>query len=186
MRLKSSTQRASPRNIDRPNHSKSSLKIWKASVLTFRVAHRLVILQAHTSTLGGVVMTDQARGQTCRSSDFERVEHVTDTQFASSRPHSISSSSGQQSPYQMPPSEEEDASDQVRIVQNHTRPRPRCFEHGCNGRFFSTFSNLLRHQRERSGVASKCHCRYCGAEFTRTTARDGHEKLDKCKQRRSL
>jgi hypothetical protein len=55
----------------------------------------------------------------------------------------------------------------VRVVQS--RPRPQCWEHGCNGRQFSTFSNLLRHQREKSGQAAKASCPNCGAEFTRTT-----------------
>ena len=57
----------------------------------------------------------------------------------------------------------------VRVVQ--TRPKPQCWEHGCNGRQFSTFSNLLRHQREKSGQAAKATCPNCGAEFTRTTVR---------------
>lgn len=71
----------------------------------------------------------------------------------------------------------------VRVVQS--RPKPRCWEHGCNGRQFSTFSNLLRHQREKSGQATKASCPNCGAEFTRTTARNGHLLHDKCKQRRN-
>ncbi|KAF4581141.1 transcription factor Zn, C2H2 [Ophiocordyceps camponoti-floridani] len=72
---------------------------------------------------------------------------------------------------------------QVRVVQS--RPKPRCWEHGCNGRQFSTFSNLLRHQREKSGQAAKATCPNCGAEFTRTTARNGHLLHEKCKQRRN-
>lgn len=70
----------------------------------------------------------------------------------------------------------------VRVVQS--RPKPRCWDHGCNGRQFSTFSNLLRHQREKSGQAAKATCPNCGAEFTRTTARNGHLLHDKCKQRK--
>ncbi|KAF1843729.1 uncharacterized protein K460DRAFT_290819 [Cucurbitaria berberidis CBS 394.84] len=66
-----------------------------------------------------------------------------------------------------------------------SRPKPQCWEHGCNGRQFSTFSNLLRHQREKSGTASKSYCPRCGAEFTRTTARNGHMAHDKCKPRRA-
>jgi hypothetical protein len=61
------------------------------------------------------------------------------------------------------------------------RPKPQCFEHACNGREFSTFSNLLRHQRERSGNASKSVCPHCGTEFTRTTARNGHLTSGKCR-----
>ncbi|KAI9903050.1 hypothetical protein N3K66_002402 [Trichothecium roseum] len=71
----------------------------------------------------------------------------------------------------------------VRVVQS--RPKPRCWDHGCNGRQFSTFSNLLRHQREKSGQATKASCPNCGAVFTRTTARNGHLLHDKCKQRRN-
>jgi hypothetical protein len=74
-------------------------------------------------------------------------------------------------------------SDGVRVVTS--RPKPQCWEHGCNGRQFSTFSNLLRHQREKSGQATKSSCPNCGAEFTRTTARNGHMAHEKCKQRRS-
>jgi uncharacterized Zn-finger protein len=65
------------------------------------------------------------------------------------------------------------------------RERPQCWDHGCNGREFSTFSNLLRHQREKSGSAAKSYCPKCGAEFTRTTARNGHMEHGKCKLRRS-
>ncbi|KAK0613055.1 hypothetical protein B0T17DRAFT_657794 [Bombardia bombarda] len=76
-----------------------------------------------------------------------------------------------------------DAAGQVRVVQS--RPKPQCWDHGCNGRQFSTFSNLLRHQREKSGQAAKATCPNCGAEFTRTTARNGHLLHDKCKQKRA-
>ncbi|KAL8681959.1 MAG: hypothetical protein Q9186_001967 [Xanthomendoza sp. 1 TL-2023] len=71
--------------------------------------------------------------------------------------------------------------DSIRIVENPRKPQ--CFDHGCNGRQFSTFSNLLRHQREKSGTATKSYCPRCGAEFTRTTARNGHMAHDKCKPR---
>ncbi|KIW15587.1 hypothetical protein PV08_05635 [Exophiala spinifera] len=62
-----------------------------------------------------------------------------------------------------------------------SRPKPQCWDHGCNGRQFSTFSNLLRHQREKSGSATKAICPHCGTEFTRTTARNGHMSGGKCK-----
>ncbi|KAI9673983.1 MAG: hypothetical protein M1817_002189 [Caeruleum heppii] len=81
------------------------------------------------------------------------------------------------------PSGSPGAQEQVRVLG--TRPKPQCWEHGCNGRQFSTFSNLLRHQREKSGTATKSYCHRCGAEFTRTTARNGHMAHDKCKSRRS-
>ncbi|KAK4150408.1 hypothetical protein C8A00DRAFT_18054 [Chaetomidium leptoderma] len=71
-----------------------------------------------------------------------------------------------------------DASGQVRVVSS--RPELQCWEHGCNGQPFSNISNLLRHQREKSGVAAKATCSKCGAEFTRTTARNKH--LNRCKK----
>ncbi|KFZ07644.1 hypothetical protein V501_06256 [Pseudogymnoascus sp. VKM F-4519 (FW-2642)] len=77
----------------------------------------------------------------------------------------------------------QESPDTVRVV--HSRPKPQCWDHDCNGRKFSTFSNLLRHQREKSGMASKPICPKCGAEFTRTTARNGHMAHEKCKQRRN-
>ena len=70
------------------------------------------------------------------------------------------------------------ADSSIRVINQ--RPKPQCWEHGCNGRQFSTFSNLLRHQREKSGTAPKSYCPKCGAEFTRTTARNGHLAHDKC------
>lgn len=74
-----------------------------------------------------------------------------------------------------------DTSESIRVLAS--RPKPQCFDHGCNGRQFSTFSNLLRHQREKSGSASKAVCPHCGTEFTRTTARNGHVYGGKCKGR---
>lgn len=59
-----------------------------------------------------------------------------------------------------------------------------CWDHGCNGREFSTSSNLLRHQREKDGTAAKSQCPDCGAEFTRTTARNGHITNKKCSKLR--
>lgn len=114
------------------------------------------------------------------------------------RPHSLSAGSDQQpnmqhmqsmqnmqNIYQNPNPKmgSSDSADHVRVV--HSRPKPQCWEHGCNGRQFSTFSNLLRHQREKSGAAAKSTCPNCGAEFTRTTARNGHMAHEKCKQRRA-
>ncbi|KAG5289325.1 hypothetical protein I7I48_08627 [Histoplasma ohiense] len=85
---------------------------------------------------------------------------------------------GFSTPYSVSPAPE----DQVRIV--NSRPKPQCWDHGCNGREFSTFSNLLRHQREKAGTATKSECPHCGTVFTRTTARNGHLAQGKCKAKR--
>ncbi len=60
---------------------------------------------------------------------------------------------------------------------------PRCWDHGCNGRQFSTFSALLTHRREKSGHSTKSVCHRCGAEFTMKTALHGHLAQDQCKNR---
>lgn len=70
-------------------------------------------------------------------------------------------------------------------ILSEDRERPQCWDHGCSGRQFSTFSNLLRHQREKMGPSQCFNCHRCGAEFTRKTARDGHLAHDYCKPRSS-
>ncbi|KAK0804782.1 hypothetical protein LTR03_007022 [Friedmanniomyces endolithicus] len=100
--------------------------------------------------------------------------------LATSKPPSLSN------PNTLPhtlPGASSDSSSSIRILT--PRPKPQCWDHGCNGRQFSTFSNLLRHQREKSGTAPKSYCPKCGAEFTRTTARNGHMAHDKCTAGRS-
>ncbi|KAI1623566.1 hypothetical protein EDD37DRAFT_429221 [Exophiala viscosa] len=82
-------------------------------------------------------------------------------------------------PFPPVPSTLESTPAEIEIMPS--RPKPQCWDHGCNGRQFSTFSNLLRHQREKSGSAVKAVCPHCGTEFTRTTARNGHMSGGKCK-----
>jgi hypothetical protein len=50
----------------------------------------------------------------------------------------------------------------------------RCWRHGCNGRKFSTHSNLIRHQVEKGKARPNFVCPVCGAYFSRTTARNQH------------
>lgn len=63
------------------------------------------------------------------------------------------------------------------------RTKSICWDHGCNGRVFSTFSDLHRHQRERAGTYIKSTCHRCGAEFTRITALKRHQQFDMCQAR---
>jgi hypothetical protein len=58
--------------------------------------------------------------------------------------------------------------------------KPRCWDHGCNGREFSSPSNFRRHVRERSGEVSKPMCHLCGAVFARTSGRDRHIAKKSC------
>lgn len=86
-------------------------------------------------------------------------------------------------PQQEPPAVTSNAEFLVHILSS--RPRPQCWSHGCNGREFSSMSNLLRHQRERSGAVTKAECPVCGAAFTRTTARNIHV-FERCEGRGRL
>ena len=55
-----------------------------------------------------------------------------------------------------------------------------CYEHGCNGRKFSSSSTYRRHCREQSA----CHkhtCAFCGQQFSRSSARDVHISQGRCK-----
>ncbi|THV93095.1 hypothetical protein D6D26_08301 [Aureobasidium pullulans] len=56
----------------------------------------------------------------------------------------------------------------------------RCYDHGCNGRTFSSISNLRRHQRERAGQSAVCFCPRCGAPFYRRWTRDHHVMRMSC------
>ncbi|KEQ97877.1 hypothetical protein AUEXF2481DRAFT_27221 [Aureobasidium subglaciale EXF-2481] len=60
------------------------------------------------------------------------------------------------------------------------RPVLRCYDHGCDGRRFSSISNLRRHQRERSGRSPVCFCPRCGAPFYRRWTRDHHVERGSC------
>ena len=58
--------------------------------------------------------------------------------------------------------------------------KPRCWEHGCIGREFSSKSNLVRHKKEKQGEAGKVICPLCGGIFTRSSARDTHLVKQSC------
>lgn len=58
--------------------------------------------------------------------------------------------------------------------------QPQCWDHGCNGRPFSTNGNLKRHQREKSENCEKHICEKCGRDFTRVEARNKHAEKDIC------
>jgi len=60
------------------------------------------------------------------------------------------------------------------------RPVIRCYDHGCDGRTFSSISNFRRHQRERAGQGPVCFCPRCGASFYRRWTRDHHVERGSC------
>lgn len=55
-----------------------------------------------------------------------------------------------------------------------------CYEHGCNGRKFSSSSTYRRHCREQS-ACHKQSCAFCGQQFSRASARDMHLSQGRCK-----
>lgn len=64
--------------------------------------------------------------------------------------------------------------------EDRSSGKHRCWDHGCNGREFSSKSNFVRHVKERSGVSTKGVCPLCGAIFTRNSARDTHLAKQSC------
>ncbi|PLN81765.1 hypothetical protein BDW42DRAFT_185233 [Aspergillus taichungensis] len=111
------------------------------------------------------------------SSSISSVSNSSSIAVSPQPPNLMPPSTVYSSPDSVPASS--DPEQQVRVIS--FRPKPQCWDHGCNGREFSTFSNLLRHQREKSGVVAKAECPSCGAVFTRTTARNIHVAQGKCK-----
>ncbi|KAH8660632.1 hypothetical protein BX600DRAFT_523665 [Xylariales sp. PMI_506] len=81
--------------------------------------------------------------------------------------------SGPNSPTNNTPDVEQDPGDGADLC---------CWEHGCNGRKFTTRSNLKRHLREKSLRRPTYRCPQCGAVFSRTTARNTHVARGSCKR----
>lgn len=63
-----------------------------------------------------------------------------------------------------------------------TRMEIRCWDHGCEGRKFSSLGNYRRHLREKNGHAKVFPCPDCGKAFTRSTARNYHKESGTCGQ----
>jgi hypothetical protein len=59
---------------------------------------------------------------------------------------------------------------------------PRCYEHGCEGRRFSSMSNLRRHQRERNRLVRRMTCPWCGASFYRKWTINQHVLRGSCRR----
>jgi len=56
----------------------------------------------------------------------------------------------------------------------------RCWNHGCGGRGFSSLGNYRRHVREKARLAKTFRCTMCGKVFTRSTARNLHQEVNRC------
>lgn len=56
-----------------------------------------------------------------------------------------------------------------------------CWDHGCDGRSFSSLSNYRRHCRERSTTTETVfHCPHCSQTFTRASGRNMHVERGRC------
>lgn len=65
-------------------------------------------------------------------------------------------------------------------LDNQPSSELHCWEHNCNGRLFSTRSNLKRHCKELSRRRPVHRCPCCNAHFSRSTARDVHFWKQSC------
>ena len=63
---------------------------------------------------------------------------------------------------------------------NINKGQVQCWQHGCNGRTFSSLSNYRRHCREK-GLNRQPTCPECGRGFSRRGARDSHYQKRRCK-----
>jgi hypothetical protein len=59
--------------------------------------------------------------------------------------------------------------------------RPQCWQHGCRGRTFTSFSNYRRHVKEKEGKIKKVTCPRCGQQFARASGRNIHYAQRRCK-----
>jgi hypothetical protein len=64
--------------------------------------------------------------------------------------------------------------------QLQDKEKPVCWKHGCQGRVFSSWSNLRRHQREKAREEPACYCPRCGAYFSRVSGRNQHLANSSC------
>jgi hypothetical protein len=83
------------------------------------------------------------------------------------------------------PCREQTTAELFSVSQSNDEPRitsaqVECWDHGCNGKRFSTLSNLFRHERERRGLDANAVCTACGTRFSRTTAFKAHIKNRVC------
>ena len=75
-------------------------------------------------------------------------------------------------------------SQSMRPVSTLENEVPRCWEHDCNGREFSTWSNLARHRREKSKDHIRSRCPLCGISFSRKVVLVNHVRRRTCKRGR--
>nr|POE72339.1 hypothetical protein CFP56_12213 [Quercus suber] len=64
-------------------------------------------------------------------------------------------------------------------------PSLMCFEHGCNGRRFSSVENYRRHMREKN-VQRFLRCAFCNTSFTRNSNLMQHLRQGKCQEARQI
>ena len=56
-----------------------------------------------------------------------------------------------------------------------------CWQHGCRGRSFSSYSNYRRHVKEKEAIVEKAVCSRCGQQFVRKSVRNIHYTQRRCK-----
>ena len=61
-------------------------------------------------------------------------------------------------------------------------PLLRCYQHGCDGRYFSSLHNFRRHLKEKNGIANRYACSLCSRTFSRSTARNLHQQKGRCER----
>ncbi|KFY40247.1 hypothetical protein V494_03597 [Pseudogymnoascus sp. VKM F-4513 (FW-928)] len=74
------------------------------------------------------------------------------------------------------------SSDKAHAIETLSRPKPVCWDHGCNGREFKTYDHLLQHQKQMAGEAASPTCPRCFAAFASAEAQNRHMEQGMCEQ----
>ena len=114
--------------------------------------------------------------------EAKRTDHAQTQRRATPPPSSqaMSSSSMYTSQLSEPDSMLNDSTNLEDRIPMSVNNKHQCWDHGCNGREFSSKSNLTRHKKEREGKVAKVVCPFCGAIFSRSSARDTHLTNQSC------
>jgi hypothetical protein len=99
-------------------------------------------------------------------------------------PQSVGTSVYQNAQYHIHPESSPPESSTQHAASNGSEEQTQfiCWDHGCQGRVFTTYSNLRRHCREQSETPEKTTCEGCGRQFSRPAAKTRHQDRGRCKR----
>ena len=168
-------------------HLHHTLMIWKMrSSMTRIPLNRLLIMNCkpapYISSSSMVLTSKGCSHPPSTSNDKEAVYDRADRYNAPPLPshRTMNLVSTDPSPSSEPNGVLSFSNNQTKNTSAKSDGKLRCWDHGCNGREFSSKSNFVRHRKEKEGEAAMLICPLCGATFTRSSARDTHVTRQSC------